>query len=312
MRVLVIGAAEFLGLHLVRRLSAEGQEVHAHVEPRDEASEARRAALPQQGMTLYDSMTAAELVRRVRPETIVVLGSPPERVADSGRALSTFCELLEAARDVDGAHVVFESSAEVYGVNDTLPFGVAQLLERPVSLEGALHRSQELLAQTFSFQTGLPSTALRFFSVYGPFGPPHQAVFAFARALAAGAPVALHAGGQMRRDFTFVDDAVEVLVRAIERPPEPNPEARMGAYAAHNVGTGTPTPVSRLVDLIEAKLGKRAERQETEAPKSAMPHTWADVRELQLSYGFRPRTALAEGVSKTLDWWLSEPPQPWR
>lgn len=311
MRVLVTHATDFLGFHLVHRLAKEGHHPLAVLcpDPGDGWAMQRAQRLPD--VARAEAATPGALTRAVssfRPEVVVYLGflarDADVTATDAGAHLAEFGELLEVSREHGVQHVVLGSGAAVYGATDKLPFGVAQPLDRPLSLEGASQRSAELLGQAFAHRHDFPITALRFFTVYGPWGRPAQAPLRFARAIARGEQVALSEGGQRRRDFTFVDDAVEVLLRAVERAPTATPE--LPAFAAHNVGTGSPTPVARLLELLEGAMGRSTARREQPAPSEELPHTWADVRELQHAYGYRPRTSLAEGLRQTVEWFDAE------
>jgi UDP-glucuronate 4-epimerase len=319
MRVLVTDAAGFVGFHFLRRLAADGHEVHGAVTPgADPHLPHRRSRLEAAGLSLHTS-APAELVTRLRPACVVHLGLLPRdehpetaaAVREAGADVAAWTELLAAAGQAGVAHVVLGSGAGVYGAGEKLPFAVDTPLDRPLGLRAAAQRSAELLGHAVAHAHGLSVTALRFFSVYGPFGQPTQAPLRFAHGLLSRAPVTLHEGGTLRRDFVYIDDAVEVLSRVVERAPEPPADAAP-PFAVHNVGTGTPTPVARVLELVEAHIGRAAQRQDAPVPRTSLHHTWADVRELQQAYGFRPGTPLVEGVARTLDWLLSEEGATWR
>lgn len=311
MRVLVTHASDFLGFHLVHRLVKEGHQPLAvlHPDPGDGWAMQRAERLPEVDRAEAASPSAlATSVTRFRPEVVVYLGFTARdadlSATDAGAHLAEYGELLDVSRQHGVRHLVLGSGASIYGVGDKLPFGAAQPLDRPVSFEGAAQRSAELLSQAFAHKHRFPIAALRFFTVYGPWGRSGQAPLRFARAIAQGQAVTLRDEGQPRRDFVFIDDAVEVMLRAVERAPDATEGAP--AFAVHNVGSGSPSPVSQLLALVEQALGATAARVDAPADDPAvadeLAHTWADVRDLQHAYGFRPRTPLAEGVRQTVAW----------
>lgn len=319
MRVLVTEASSFLGFHVVLRLLQEGWVVDALLAGGDR----RVRTLPVEPLTtagarVHTSGAPADVVAECRPDAVVHLaavdllaGADRSRSAGvAGAELQSFTSLLDACCRARVGHLVLGSSAQVYGGNDKLPFGSEQPIDRPLSMSGALPRAEELLAHAVSHAEGLPVTALRFFSLYGPYGPPDEPPLGYARALLAGAPVPLAGGGQLRRDFVFVEDAAEVVMRAVERAPEPLTQGPR--FAVHNVGSGTPTPLSRVLELVEAAVGATAVRAEAPVPPTVPEHTWADVRELQQSYGYRPHTPLAKGLAATVEWLRSEAGAAWR
>ncbi|MBX5483562.1 MAG: NAD-dependent epimerase/dehydratase family protein [Myxococcaceae bacterium] len=263
MKVRIFDEASALGAALCERLGAEGHEV------------------------CLDGDDAEVLVELRQP--------PGNDVAGAGAAIARFAHLLDRAA-AKRTPVVFASSADVYGATDKLPFGVEQPVDRHRGTRGAGLRAQELLAQAWSHQRGVPVTALRLFEVYGP--EVEGFVADAIHAARSGAPLKVPGGLAQRRDFVFLDDVVEAFLRAIERPPEPLGE--LPAYAVHNVGSGSPTPRSRIVELVEAKTARRIRCEEVPSAQELV-HSWADVRELQQAYGFRPRTPLSEGIARTVE-----------
>ncbi len=321
MRVLVTDAAGFLGFHLLQRLRADGHEVVGAIGPDfHPQSAARLARLESLGFTVRRAELPALLAEH-RPDTVVHLSLIPRNelpdpqlaARQAGLDLGEFGGLLGAGCAQGVKHVVLGSGAGVYGAGEKLPFAVDTPLHRPLGMCAATERAAELFAHAFAHAHGLPVTVLRFFSLYGPWGNDSQAPMRFARALLSREPVPLPDGGALRRDFVYVDDAVEVLSRAVERIPEGDPEANDAPpFAVHNVGTGNPSPLMRVLELVEARLGRAAQREEIPLPRTSLNHTWADVRELQQAYGFRPSIALAEGVARTVDWMLSDEAAAWR
>ncbi len=324
MRVLVTDAAGFLGFHLVRRLVAEGHEVLGVLFPEDAAdphTPARASLLEGAGIRLKRASTpehAAAHLSVFRPRVLVHLPLVPRNELREGPVaarwagleLALYTSLLAESLAQGTEHVVLGSGAGVYGAGEKLPFAVDTPLDRPLGLRAATARSAENLSHAFAHAHGQPVTSLRFFSLYGPYGVATQAPLQFALRLLEREKVALYEGGGLRRDFVYVDDAVEVLVRAVERTPEGG--EGVPPFALHNVGTGTPTPVTRVLELVEARIGRAAEREEVPLPRTSLHHTWADVRELQQAYGLRPGTPLSDGVGRTVDWLLSEEGAPWR
>lgn len=320
MRVLVTHAAGVLGFHTARRLAAEGHTVHAQLEPDSPIDEARAHALSKvNGIHLRDEPVewSVDALRRIRPEIIVhfvrlpsATASAPLAADAASHALAVFPHLLDAALEIGTQHLLLGSSVAVYGASDKLPFGTEQLVDRHYSLRGAVFRSLELVAHAFAHAHSLPVTALRYFSVYGPWGDPALPPMSYLRALRANLPVELVDGGQLRRDFVYVDDAVESTVRALERVPDAMGE--LPQFAVHNVGTGNPTPLVRALELCEQITGRTAERVEVPVPRTDVPHTWADVRSLQQTYGFRPRTPLSEGLTETAHWLEQPEATAWR
>ncbi len=320
MRVLVTDAAGFLGFHVLQRLRADGHEALGAVGPDfHPQSEARLARLEAMGVP-FRRADPAHLVTEHRPQCVVHLSmlprneQPDPQVAarQAGLDVSEFGGLLGASRAHGVEHVILGSGAGVYGAGEKLPFAVDTPLQRPLGMCAAAERAAELFAHGFSHAHGQPVTVLRFFSLYGPWGNQTQAPMRFARALLAREPVPLPERGELRRDFVYIDDAVECVSRAVERVPEGDGDLGTPPYAVHNVGTGNPSQLSRVLELVEARLGRAAQREEVALPRTSLNHTWADVRELQQAYGFRPSIPLAEGVGRTVDWMLSDEGAAWR
>ncbi len=220
-----------------------------------------------------------------------------------------FCRTIEAARQAGVKHFLFASSSSVHGANRELPFTEAQRTDHPVSFYAATKKADELVAHAYGHSHRLPVTALRLFTVYGPWGRPDMAIFAFARAIAQGTPLRLH-GKATRRDFTYIDDAAAAIIAALDRPPVPTLEAGSGGapdpvpFRVLNVGSGRPVALTELVALLERGLGRRAMVEVGNSQAGDMPATWASLDELDAVTGYRPETSLAAGVARFVDWYL--------
>jgi UDP-glucuronate 4-epimerase len=329
MRVLVTGAAGFIGMHTALRLLGRGDEVvgfdnlNAYYDPTlKEARLARLTAEP--GFTfvrgeLADRDTVAATFAQHRPQRVVNLAAQagvrysiedPHAYVDAN--LVGFVNVLEGCRAVDVEHLVYASSSSVYGANTKLPFSVADAVDHPVSLYAATKKANELMAHTYSHLFRLPTTGLRFFTVYGPWGRPDMALFLFTRAILAGEPIRIFNHGRMRRDFTYIDDIVEGVVRVLDRPAEPDPDfdpadpdpaTSSAPYRIHNIGNDQPTELMRYVDILEAELGVSAIRQLEDIQPGDVPATWADVDALRAAVGFTPATPVEEGVRRFVAWY---------
>jgi UDP-glucuronate 4-epimerase len=224
-----------------------------------------------------------------------------------------FTHVLEGCRQAGVKHLVFASSSSVYGANKQLPFSVHDSVDHPVSLYAASKKSDELMAHVYAHLYQLPSSGLRFFTVYGPWGRPDMALFIFTKSILEGRPIPVYNYGKMRRDFTYIDDIVEGVVRVAERIPQPNPEwggELLGAgtssapYRIYNIGNNNPVELDEFISILEEKLGKKAERILLPMQPGDVPATFADIEELAADTGFRPKTTLREGISKFVQWYL--------
>ena len=222
-----------------------------------------------------------------------------------------FANVLEGCRHADVEHLVYASSSSVYGANTEIPFAVEQQVAHPVSVYGATKKANELLAHSYSHLFGIPTTGLRFFTVYGPWGRPDMAPHLFTRAILAGEPIRLFNQGQMRRDFTFIDDIVEGVMRVAALPPQPDPNWKSAPKAASseapyrvlNIGNHQPVELETFVSTLEDCIGNKAERELLPAQDGDLPVTYADVSQLEALTGFRPATPLADGLRQFVDWY---------
>jgi UDP-glucuronate 4-epimerase len=316
--ILVTGAAGFIGYHVCRRLLAGGEDVvgldnlNDYYDPRLKHDRlARLAGLPGWRFVhgdLADAAGVADLVRDTAAECVINLAAQagvrwslerPRAYVDSN--LVGFGNVLEACRHAGTPHLVYASSSSVYGANTKTPFAEADPVDRPVSLYAATKRANELMAYSYSHLFGLPCTGLRFFTVYGPWGRPDMAYWKFTAAILAGAPIEVYGDG--RRDFTYVDDVVEAIVRMVRRPPAAGDTEGTAAWRLYNVGNHTPVTVADMLETLERLCGRRAVRLMRPRPPGDVETTYADVAALTRDFGFAPRTTLADGLGRFVDWY---------
>ena len=327
---LVTGTAGFIGFHLARRLLAEGRQVVGLDSVNDyydvSLKEARLAKLAQefQGFTshrllLEDRAGLEKLFAETRPSVVINLAAQagvryslenPRAYIDSN--ISGFANVLECCRAHAVEHLVYASSSSVYGLNTKVPFSVGDTVDHPVSLYAATKKSNELMAHTYSHLFRIPTTGLRFFTVYGPWGRPDMALFLFTRAILAGEPIKVFNHGRMQRDFTYIDDIVEGVVRVTDRPPQPdpawsgdapNPATSSAPYRVQNIGNNQPVQLLRLIEVLEEALGRKAEKIMLPIQPGDVPATFADIEPLAEDTGFRPQVGIEEGVQRFVEWY---------
>lgn len=327
--VLVTGAAGFIGFHVSRRLLQSGRRVvgfdnvNAYYDPAlKRARLAMLAALPgftfiEAGLQDREAVDAAfaahgfgHVVNLAAQAGVRYSKINPYAYGDAN--LTGFLNILEACRRHEVEHLVFASSSSVYGANTAMPFSTHQGADHPLSLYAATKKANEVMAHSYAHTYGLPCTGLRFFTVYGPWGRPDMAMWIFTRAILAGEPVTLFNQGRMRRDFTYVDDIVESIVRLIPSPAVPNPgwsgtspdpATSLDAYRLYNIGNNNPVELERLIVALEAVLGRPAIRQYAPLQIGDVPETYADVADLSEAVGFSPSTSIEVGVARFAAWY---------
>jgi UDP-glucuronate 4-epimerase len=327
--VLVTGAAGFIGHHVTRRLLDDGHRVVGvdSFDPYYDVSlkEARvatlrdRAGFRLERCDLSDGVAAERVFADGRFGRVVHLAAQagvryslvnPRAYLDGN--LAAFLNVLEGCRRHGCEHLVFASSSSVYGGNAKVPFAVEDGVDHPVSLYAATKKANELMAHAYAHLYRLPTTGLRFFTVYGPWGRPDMAPMLFTKAILAGEPIEMFNQGRMWRDFTFVDDVAEAVVRVLARPPVPDPEFDPSApapdrsdapYRIYNVGNGQPVALIEFVARLERVLGKPAKRLLRPMQPGDVPATWADVSTLERDFGLRPHTPLEQGLRAMAEWY---------
>jgi UDP-glucuronate 4-epimerase len=220
--------------------------------------------------------------------------------------------ILEACRHHGVQHLAYASSSSVYGLNEEMPFSTHHNVDHPVSLYAASKKSNELMAHTYSHLFNLPTTGLRFFTVYGPWGRPDMAIFKFTKAILEGSPIEVYNYGMMRRDFTYIEDIVEGVARVIERQPksndgwdgkQPDPASSKAPYKLYNIGNNNPVELMAFIEALEEGLGKKAIKNLLPMQAGDVPATWADVGDLIEDFGYKPQTPVAEGIKHFIDWY---------
>jgi UDP-glucuronate 4-epimerase len=329
MKILVTGAAGFIGFHLSQRLLTEGHQVVGLDNLNDyydvELKKARLRQLQQDGgfsfapLDLNDTSGVEALFRKADFSQVVHLAAQagvryslenPRAYIDSN--ISGFLNILEGCRHQRISHLIYASSSSVYGLNTRMPFSVQDNVDHPVSLYAASKKANELMAHSYSHLYGMPVTGLRFFTVYGPWGRPDMALFIFTRAILAGQPIKVFNHGQMERDFTYVDDIVEGIVRLIDHLPRPDPKWDGAApvpgrspapYRLYNIGNHSPVRLLDFIATLEDALGRKAEMELLPLQPGDVPATYADVADLQAAVGFQPATPLATGIARFVEWY---------
>jgi len=327
--ILVTGAAGFIGYHVARRLLEGGRSVvgidnlNAYYDPK--LKDARLAELAKFPgfrfikLDLADRARMAALFSEHRFANVVHLAAQagvrhslvdPFAYIDSN--LVGFTNILEGCRHNGCRHLLYASSSSVYGSNTHMPFSVHDNVDHPLSLYGASKKANELMAHSYAHLFNLPTTGLRFFTVYGPWGRPDMAMWIFAKAIMAGQPIKLFNQGNMRRDFTFVDDIVESIERLIERSPagdpnwngdKPDPGSSSAPWRVYNIGNNNPVELLDVVALLEKSIGKKAIRELAPMQPGDVPATYADVDALMREVDFKPTTPIAEGIARFIEWY---------
>ena len=318
--ILITGAAGFIGFHAARRLLAEGQQIVGI----DNLNDYYDPALKQSRLDLLkaevgfrfihadlaDRSAIARLFAENRFDIVIHLAAQagvrfsieqPHAYADAN--LQGFVNILEGCRHHQCRHLIYASSSSVYGANTKLPFSTDDRTDHPVSFYAATKKANEVMAYSYSHLYRLPVTGLRFFTIYGPWGRPDMAIFLFTKAIAEGRPIKLFNHGRMRRDFTYVDDVVQVISRLADQVPAaigPGAPARI-----YNVGNHRPEDLTHVVSLIEKELGRAAIKEMLPMQPGDVSETFADVGDLKRDVGFEPRTSIEDGVRNFITWYRS-------
>ena len=327
--VLVTGAAGFIGFHVAQRLLRDGRTVvgldivNDYYDPA--LKEARLEILQRDArfslvrIDLTDRASIKSLFAQYRFPVVIHLAAQagvryslehPHAYVDAN--MEGFINVLEGCRHNECRHLLFASSSSVYGSNTKLPFSVQDSVDHPVSLYAASKKANELMAHAYSHLYRLPATGLRFFTVYGPWGRPDMAMFIFARAILGGTPIKLFNHGNMRRDFTYVDDVTEAIVRLMDRPPQPNPQwsgdrpdpsTSAAPWKIYNIGNNHPEDLLHVVALLEKEFGRTAAKEMLPMQPGDVPATYADVEDLSRDVGFRPATKIEDGIARFAKWY---------
>jgi UDP-glucuronate 4-epimerase len=331
MKVLVTGAAGFIGMHVCERLLARGDEVIGVDNLNDyydvSLKEARLARLTPNArfrhvnLDIADRSGMAELFAGEKPQGVINLAAQagvryslknPHVYADTN--LIGFVNVLEGCRHQGVKHLVYASSSSVYGGNTKMPFSEHDNVDHPVSLYAATKKANELMAHTYSHLFGLATTGLRFFTVYGPWGRPDMALFLFTDAILAGRPIDVYNFGKMRRDFTYIDDIAEGVVQVMDHPPAPDaafdkdlpdPATSWAPYRVLNIGNHQPVELMTYIEILERELGRPAQKNFLPMQDGDVPASFADTADLKAITGFAPATSVEQGIRAFVGWYLS-------
>ncbi len=345
MTILVTGAAGFIGFHLIGKLLKKGYQVigidsindyydvnlkydrleYSGINYRDvdygtEVKSSKYTNYVFYQLKLEDKESLEQLFKTHKIDKVCNLAAQagvrysitnPHVYIESN--IVGFINILELCRHYDVKHLVYASSSSVYGLNEEMPLSTAHNVDHPISLYAASKKSNELMAHTYSHLYRLPTTGLRFFTVYGPWGRPDMALFLFTKAILANEPINVFNNGNMVRDFTYVDDIVEGVVRVIENVPQgdkswtglrPNPASSEAPYKIYNIGNNNPVKLMDFIDEIEQKLGRKAKKNMMPMQQGDVPATYADVDDLVKNLNYKPNTSIKTGIANFLDWYL--------
>ncbi|MDO5626374.1 MAG: NAD-dependent epimerase [Pseudomonadota bacterium] len=329
MNTLITGCAGFIGMHVAQRLLARGQQVlgidnlNAYYDPALKAARLQRLqAMPGfafEKLDVADRAAMVDLFARVKPQRVLHLAAQagvrysidqPGDYTDSN--LLGFAHVLQGCRAAQVQHLVFASSSSVYGGNAKLPYAESDAVDHPVSYYAATKKAGEVMAHSYAHLYGLPTTGLRFFTVYGPWGRPDMALFKFTRAMLAGEPIDVYGYGQLVRDFTYIDDIVEGVLRVLDKPAAPDaaynpvapsPGTSSAPFRLFNIGGGAPVVLMDFIAALEAALGITAQKNMLPQQPGDVHSTAADTRALAAWVGFAPSTPVHEGVARFVDWY---------
>lgn len=328
-KILITGAAGFIGFHLSKKLLDQSNQIigidnlNDYYDP--SLKQSRLEILGKYNnfnfhkVDLKDKAAVDHIFEAYQPTHVINLAAQagvrysienPYAYVDSN--LTGFMNILEACRNYPVEHLLYASSSSVYGGNKVAPFSTNHNVDHPVSLYAATKKSNELMAHTYSHLYGIPTTGLRFFTVYGPYGRPDMAYFSFTKDILEGRPIKVFNHGKMERDFTYIDDIVEGVVKLIDRIPvakEDWDESRddlsesFAPYKIYNIGNNSPVPLMRFINALEAALGKEAEKIYMDMQPGDVLRTYADVTDLERDIGFKPSTSIEDGIKRFMDWY---------
>lgn len=329
--ILITGAAGFIGYHTVKRLCREGgfqlvgiDNLNAYYDPALKRARLGNLGAPENftfhELDLADREGMDALFARVKPDIVLnfaaqagvrhSLDHPHDYVRSN---LDGFMNVLEGCRNHGAGHLIFASSSSVYGANGKIPFSVRDPVDHPVSLYAATKKAGELMAHSYAHLYRLPCTGLRFFTVYGPWGRPDMAYYKFAEAIRAGKPIEVYNHGDMKRDFTYIDDIVEALVRLVRKdPPQldpdwnaltPDPASSNAPYRLYNIGNNRPEKLTDMIAFLEDALGEKAHKTLLPMQPGDVYETYADIDDLERAVDFRPQTSLKDGLARFVEWY---------
>lgn len=333
MTILVTGAAGFIGYHTCRYLIERGDQVvgidnindyydvnlkHARLHQLEQCADSARFEFRKLDLAsrtdlaaLFDEFNFEKVINLAAQAGVRYAAVNPYAYVDSN--IVGFVNILECCRHHDVAHLVYASSSSVYGANESLPFSEHDNVDHPVSLYAATKKSNELMAHAYSHLYNLPTTGLRFFTVYGPWGRPDMALFLFAKSILAGVPIDVFNYGNHIRDFTYIDDIVEGVVRVLDHSARPNPNwdgkvpdpaTSTAPWRVYNIGNNSPVNLMDYIETLETRLGKTAEKNLKPMQPGDVPDTYADVTALVEDLGYRPSTTIDEGIDRFVTWYL--------
>ena len=328
-KILVTGAAGFIGFHLVQKLCAEGREVFGIDNLNDyydvTLKQARLKELQKHNSfkfletSLEDDAAIDKVFADFKPDAVANMAAQAgvRYSLDNPRAytksnIDGFINILEGCRQHDVKHLVFASSSSVYGANTKVPFEVTDRVDHPISLYAATKKSNELMAHAYAHLYRIPCSGLRFFTVYGPWGRPDMAYFKFTDAIMKGEPIDVYNNGDMKRDFTYIDDVVEGVQRLIDKvaepqagwkPHNPDPATSNAPYRLYNIGNNNPVQLMEMISLLENALGKKAVINMKPMQPGDVPETYANIDALEQAVGFKPSTNLKDGLERFADWY---------
>lgn len=327
--ILVTGCAGFIGFHLTNRLLSSGypvvgldnlnsyydvtlKQARLNLLEKNKSFSFFRASIEDQQaiMKVFTSRAISIVINLAAQAGVRYSLKNPHAYIDSN--IVGFLNILEACRHNEVEHLIYASSSSVYGANTKMPFSVHDNVDHPVSLYAATKKANELMAHTYSHLYGLPTTGLRFFTVYGPWGRPDMALFIFTRAILEGKPIKVFNYGKMKRDFTYIDDVVEGIVRLLDKKPAPDPNwdpvnpdpaTSSAPYRVYNIGNNRPVELDKFIATLEKALGKTAQKEYLPLQPGDVPETYADIDDLFQAVGFKPVTPIEEGIEKFVAWY---------